>query len=199
MAAKKAGKSVRARKPASELPVLEVRGAAAWQRWLEQNHASARGVWLTLAKKGTGKVSFTYADAVEAALCWGWIDGQGRALDDARWLVKFTPRGARSVWSKINRARATAQIERAQRDGRWEAAYDSPRAAAVPPDLEAALAARPRAQRFFAELDAANRYAILWRLQTAKRPETRARRLAQFTDMLERGERIHPASRAKPT
>jgi len=208
MAAKKARKPVSPRKraaPAKDLPILPLGKQSAWSRWLERHHAASPGIWLTFAKKGSGLTSLTYVEAVEAALCWGWIDGQGRALDDERWLVKFTPRGARSVWSKINRERATrliesgamrepglAEIDRAKRDGRWDAAYDSPRTAAVPADLEAALAASARAARCFATLDSANRYAILWRLQTAKRPETRARRLETFIGMLERGELLHP-------
>jgi uncharacterized protein YdeI (YjbR/CyaY-like superfamily) len=214
MVAKKTRKQASGRKPAArvaELPVEMFADAAEWMRWLEQHHAAAPGVWMTFAKKGSSLASISYVEAVKEALCWGWIDGQGRALDATRWLVKFTPRGARSVWSKINRERAVAliadqrmrapgllEIERAKRDGRWEAAYDSPRTAAVPDDLEAALAEKPRARRFFAAIDAANRYAILWRLQTAKRPETRAKRLALFVAMLERGELIHEKRPAKP-
>jgi uncharacterized protein YdeI (YjbR/CyaY-like superfamily) len=142
---------------------------------------------------------------VEGALIWGWIDGQALPVDEKHFLTKFTPRGRRSVWSKINRVKVQAliergqmkppgmaEVERAQQDGRWDAAYDSPRSATVPDDLAAALAASPAAKASFAQLNAANRYAILWRLQTAKRAETRARRLEQCVGMLERGEVFHP-------
>jgi len=146
----------------------------------------------------------SYAEAVEQALCFGWIDGQKRSLDAHHWLQRFTPRRARSLWSKVNCEKALAlieqgrmqpaglrEVERARHDGRWEQAYDPPGRAQVPPDLEAAFARHPRAAAFFATLDGANRYAVLWRLQTAKRPETRARRIEQFVAMLERGEKLH--------
>jgi uncharacterized protein YdeI (YjbR/CyaY-like superfamily) len=158
-----------------------------------------------MAKTASGVASIRYAEALEIALCWGWIDGQSRRLDETWYVQRFTPRTARSIWSKINCARATALIEagkmrpagqaevdRARRDGRWARAYDSPRVATVPEDLAAALAGNARASAFFAGLDARNRYAILHRLQTAKKPETRARRLAAFVAMLARGERLHP-------
>jgi uncharacterized protein YdeI (YjbR/CyaY-like superfamily) len=199
-----------------ELQVLECVDLGAWLRWLEQHHATTPGVWVKLAKRGSGRPSITAAQAVEGALCWGWIDAQGRSLDAAAWLLKLTPRRARSVWSKINRERALAliesgammppglaEVERAKQDGRWERAYDSPRNAQVPPDLVAALAKNARARKSFEELDAANRYAILWRLHHAKRAETRANRLATFVAMLARGETLHPRrasanSRKKP-
>ncbi len=149
--------------------------------------------------------TLTYAEAVEAALCYGWIDGQGKSIDDTAWLQKFTPRGPRSVWSKINRQKAEtliasgrmqpaglAAIERAKQNGQWDNAYDSHRTATVPDDLQAALDANAKAKAFFATLDSANRYAILWRLQTAKRAETRARRIEQFINMLENHEKLHP-------
>ncbi|WP_420854439.1 YdeI/OmpD-associated family protein [Sorangium cellulosum] len=176
-----------------------------WADWLASNHASSRGVWLKLAKKASGVASVTYAEALEVALAWGWIDGQKRPLDDAFWLQKFTPRGPKSVWSKINRDKALAliaagemkpsgleQVERAQRDGRWDAAYDSQSRATVPDDLSAALAANPRAAAFFAALDAANRYAVLFRVHTAKKPETRQKRITLFVEMLARHEKLHP-------
>jgi uncharacterized protein YdeI (YjbR/CyaY-like superfamily) len=190
---------------AAELPVLEFAQPSAWLTWLERHHATSRGVMVKLAKKGSPKRSITYQEALDGALRWGWIDGQAKPYDAHAWLRKFTPRGARSVWSKINRDKALgliergemqapglAEVERAQRDGRWDAAYDSPRTAAVPEDLSVALARNRRAQAFFAQLNAANRYAILWRLQTAKRPETRARRIEQFIAMLAKGEKLHP-------
>jgi uncharacterized protein YdeI (YjbR/CyaY-like superfamily) len=200
-----APKRLAAQLPPAELPVLEFEQVSAWLRWLEQHHATSRGVFIKLAKKSSSQRSITYPEALDGALRWGWIDGQTKPHDAHAWLRKFSPRGARSVWSKINRAKALdliargemqapglAEVERAQRDGRWDAAYDSPRTAAVPEDLRAALARNSRAQAFFAQLNAANRYAILWRLQTAKRAETRARRLEQFVTMLAKGEKLHP-------
>jgi uncharacterized protein YdeI (YjbR/CyaY-like superfamily) len=172
---------------------------------LKTNHLSAPGVWLQLAKKNSGTSSVTYAEAIEVALCYGWIDGQKKSHNDEAWLQKFTPRGKKSIWSKINREKALtlvangrmqamglAETERAKADGRWEQAYDSPSTATVPPDLQAALNKNARAKAFFATLEGRNRYAILWRVQTAKKAETRAKRIALFIQMLERGEKIHP-------
>jgi uncharacterized protein YdeI (YjbR/CyaY-like superfamily) len=162
-------------------------------------------VWLACVKKDAGVPGVTYAEALDVALCHGWIDGQKRKGDERHFLQRFTRRGPRSRWSKINRTRAEAliaegamlpaglaEVERARADGRWEAAYDSHRTATVPPDLEAALAAEPAAAAFFAGLDSANRYAVLYRVQEAKRPETRARRIAKYVAMLAAGEKIHP-------
>ncbi|HEY1229832.1 MAG TPA: YdeI/OmpD-associated family protein [Ramlibacter sp.] len=176
----------------------------AFESWLRKNHASSDGIWLLIAKPGAGEPTVTYSQAVEAALCFGWIDGQKKALDGQHWLQRFTPRRANSVWSKTNRAKAEAlvqsgrmqpsglaQIERAKANGRWETAYDGARTAVVPPDLQAALDAQPEARTFFDGLNAANRYAVLWRVQTAKRPETRARRIDTLVAMLARGEKIH--------
>jgi uncharacterized protein YdeI (YjbR/CyaY-like superfamily) len=190
---------------AAEAPIVSFPTPRAWAEWLEAHHAASRGVWLKLAKKASGVPSVTYAEALEVALAWGWIDGQKRSHDAAAWLQKFTPRGARSIWSKINRDKALAliaagamrppglaEVERAKRDGRWEAAYDSPSRATVPEDLATALAANARAAAFFAALDAQNRYAILFRVHTAKKPETRARRIAEFVQMCARGEKVHP-------
>ena len=167
-------------------------------------HASSDGVWLLIAKPGNEEPTVTYQQAVESALCYGWIDGQKKAFDAQHWLQRFTPRRARSLWSKTNRAKAEAlieagrmqpsgmaQVDRARSDGRWVAAYDGARTAVVPPDLERALDARPDARAFFSQLDGANRYAVLWRVQTAKRAETRARRIETLVEMLARGERIH--------
>jgi len=183
---------------------LECATAGDWHAWLAQHHAASSGVWLLIAKQGGGRKTPTYAEAVDGALTWGWIDSQKQKHDDTAWLQRFTPRKPRSPWSRINRGKATAliasrkmeapglaEVERARRDGRWRAAYDSARSAKVPADLAAALAANKRAASFFADIDAANRYAILWRLQTAKKPETRARRLARFVARLARHERIH--------
>ncbi|MBV8550553.1 MAG: YdeI/OmpD-associated family protein [Acidobacteriaceae bacterium] len=176
----------------------------AWAAWLEKNHRTSCGLWLRLTKKGAGLVSVTYAEAVEVALCYGWIDGQKRGESDQAWLQRFVPRSEKSIWSKINREKAASLIEegrmkaagleaveRAQKDGRWQAAYDSPSRATVPGDLQAALNDHPKAKAFFHALDSANRYAILFRIQTVKKAETRVRRIRQFIDMLERNEKIH--------
>jgi uncharacterized protein YdeI (YjbR/CyaY-like superfamily) len=175
-----------------------------FEAWMEDNHATADGVWIKVAKKGTGIPSVHPPEALDVALCFGWIDGQRKSIDDIHYQQKYTPRRARSRWSKINVAKAEAlieagrmrpaglaEVERAKADGRWDAAYDSPSRIAVPPDLQAELDARPAAAAAFAALNSTNRYAILYRLHDAKRPETRARRLAQFIEMLERGETLH--------
>jgi uncharacterized protein YdeI (YjbR/CyaY-like superfamily) len=192
------------RPAATEPPVLAFADASALDAWLAENHASSRGIWLELAKKGSGKPSVTYAEAVEVALAWGWIDGLKHAHDDVAWHQKLTPRGAKSVWSKINRDKATAlvaegrmkppglaEVERAKADGRWDAAYDGARTSKMPDDLAAAFEASPRAKDFFATLDARNRYAVLWRVQTAKTAATRAARVAKLVAMLARGEKLH--------
>lgn len=192
-------------KPQTGLPQLTFASQKAWEKWLKTNHLSSSGIWLQLAKKDSATPSVTYAEAIEIALCYGWIDGQKQAHSDEAWLQKFTPRGKKSIWSKINREKALAlmadgrmqaqglaEVERAKTDGRWEQAYDSPSRATVPPDLEAALKKNTRAKAFFATLEGRNRYAILWRVQTAKKAETRAKRIALFIEMLERGEKIHP-------
>jgi uncharacterized protein YdeI (YjbR/CyaY-like superfamily) len=175
-----------------------------WSAWLEKNHRKPEGLWLRLAKKGSGLRSVTYAEALEVALCYGWIDGQKRGESELAWLQRFLPRSPKSIWSKINcgkakeliasgrmKAAGLAAVEAAKKDGRWEAAYDSPRGAKVPEDFQAALDASPRAREFFAALDGANRYAVLFRIQTVKRAETRIRKIREFVAMLERNERIH--------
>ena len=180
------------------------KSAKAFETWLKKNHATCDGLWLKIAKRGADEPSVTYAEAVEIALCWGWIDGQKKGLDDQHFLQRFTPRRARSIWSKINvdkvaalvaagrmQAPGHAQIEAAKADGRWAQAYDGARTSAVPADLLAALEAEPRAKAFFATINAANRYAVLWRIQTAMKAETRARRITQLVEMLARGETIH--------
>jgi len=191
-------------KTQNDIPVMLFKSQKDWTTWLDKNHAKSAGVWLQIAKK-TGKVkTVTYAGALEVALCYGWIDGQGKGLDESAWLQKFTPRGPRSIWSKINRTKAMeliesgrmkpaglAAIDRAKKNGQWTAAYDSHSTATVPDDFQAALDQNPKAKAFFATLDSTNRYAILFRLQTAKKPETRARRIEQFIGMLEKHEKIH--------
>ncbi|HLX09259.1 MAG TPA: YdeI/OmpD-associated family protein [Thermoanaerobaculia bacterium] len=186
-------------------PRLSFPSRAAWEAWLAGHHASSSGVWLMIAKQGSGIVTVTYSDAIDGALCYGWIDGQKGKLDDAHWLQRFTPRRPRSPWSRINRERAAAliakgdmqtaglsEVERAKADGRWEAAYHAQSTAPVPDDLRRELANNAAAREFFDTLDSANRYAILYRLHEAKRPETRARRLAKFVAMLEERKKIHP-------
>ena len=187
------------------LPTIFFASAAEWEAWLEANHAASPGVRLKIAKKNTGIQSVRYPEVLESALCVGWIDGRREALDENYFLQRFTPRQPRSKWSKINREKAeglvaagrmrpagVAEIERAKADGRWEAAYESQSRIAIPDDLERELATRPHAKEFFFRLSSQNRYSILYRLQDAKKPETRARRLAKFVAMLESGETIHP-------
>ena len=178
---------------------------AAWTAWLEKNHSRSMGIWLRLGKKNSGLKSVTYAEAIESALCYGWIDGQKRPESDQAWLQRFSPRSPKSIWSKINREKALAlikrgrltpaghqAIEQAKSNGRWKSAYDSPRGATVPDDFQAALKASPKAKSFFETLDSANRYAILFRIQTGKKAETRTRNIQKFIAMLEREEKIHP-------
>lgn len=182
---------------------------AAWRAWLDEYEDSSDGAWLVLAKKGTTEpTSLTYDEALEEALCSGWIDGQRRSRDAATSLQRMTPRRSRSIWSKRNvghierltgegrmRPRGLAEVERARADGRWEAAYAGPAEMAMPDDLAAALAAEPRAAEMFAILTSQNRYAILHRVTTARMPETRARRIVQFVEALQRGETPYPQKR----
>jgi uncharacterized protein YdeI (YjbR/CyaY-like superfamily) len=187
------------------LPTMTFASRDDWESWLAGQHAESRGVWLKLAKKGSGSETVSRADALEVALCYGWIDGQADSLDDDHWLQRFTPRRPRSRWSRINRDKATQlidaramkpagmrEVESAKADGRWEAAYDSPSTATVPDDLRRALAGNEKARELFATLDSRNRYAILYRIQEAKRPETRARRIAKYVEMLGEGKKLHP-------
>jgi uncharacterized protein YdeI (YjbR/CyaY-like superfamily) len=191
--------------PASDYPTLHFPTRAAFRKWLAAHHASQPGVWLQIARAGATRKSVTYADALDVALCFGWIDGQKKSHDADSFLQKFTPRQKRSPWSKRNRehvarliaagemhAAGLAAIEAAKADGRWDRAYDSPSTVKVPDDLRAALDANPAAKAFFATLNGANRYAILYRIQTAVKPETRARRIADFVAMLKRREMLHP-------
>jgi uncharacterized protein YdeI (YjbR/CyaY-like superfamily) len=191
-------------------PILLFATLAAWEKWLEKYHRSRRGLWLRLAKKGSDLRSINYSQALEVALCYGWIDGQKRGESADAWLQRFLPRSEKSIWSKINRDKAVSLIasgrmqpagsqavEAAKRTGRWDAAYDSPRGAKVPDDFQAALNANPRARKFFEDLDGANRYAVLFRIQTVKKAETRARKIREFVAMLERNETIHGARKAR--
>ncbi len=184
--------------------ILDCASSAEWDAWLAQNHASTPEAWLRLAKKGADVVTVTRSEALETALCYGWIDGQASSESDAYWLQRFTPRTRRSKWSKINCEAAErlilsskmqpsglAAVRAAKADGRWDAAYASPKRMDVPPDLLERLRQNPAAEAFFDQLDAQNRYAILYRIHDAKKPETRARRIEKFVGMLERGEKIH--------
>ena len=190
---------------AAPLPILPFADAGAWRAWLEEHHADSPGVRVKMAKVGTGIPSVRYPEVLDVALCFGWIDGQRDRFDDQWFLQRFTPRQRRSKWSKINCDKATAlidaglmapaglaEVERAKADGRWDAAYAGPATATVPPDLQAALDADEAAAAMFATLNSQNRYAILFRVADAKRPETRARRIATFVDMLSRGDKLHP-------
>lgn len=189
---------------ADDLPVLHFASPRKLEAWLEENHSGAEGLWLKIAKKGSGAESVSYAEALELALCFGWIDSQKRGFDDSFFLQRFTPRRPRGKWSQINREKAEeliaagqmrpaglVEVEAAKVDGRWDAAYAGQRAAIVPDDLQGELDRNEAAAEFFATLDSANRYAILYRLGEAKKPETRRKRLRKFIAMLERGEKIH--------
>jgi uncharacterized protein YdeI (YjbR/CyaY-like superfamily) len=189
----------------TQLPIHHFERQQDWTAWLNENHTSSTGVWLQIAKRGAEVRSISYEEAVEIALCFGWIDGQKQAHSNQFWLQKFTPRSRNSVWSKINRDKAIAlikakkmkpaglkEIERAKLDGRWDAAYDSSSQATVPSDFQSALDGNTRAKAFFGTLDSRNRYAVLFRIQTAKTAETRAKRISQFVLMLEQHEKVHP-------
>ncbi|HEX5808542.1 MAG TPA: YdeI/OmpD-associated family protein [Anaerolineales bacterium] len=190
---------------AMDLSIMSFASQKQWAAWLAEQHEDSAGVWLKLAKKGSGIASVTYGEAVDVALCYGWIDGQKKGFDDRYWLQKFTPRGRKSIWSKINtekaerliasgemKAAGLKAVEAAKQDGRWEAAYAPQKNSTVPEDFQAALHKNQKARDFFARLNSTNRYAILFRIQTAKKPETRARRIRQFVEMLERGEKLYP-------
>jgi uncharacterized protein YdeI (YjbR/CyaY-like superfamily) len=186
------------------LPVVAFADAAALERWLTAQPANSKGLWIKLAKAGSARVSVTKAEAIDTALCHGWIDGQLDKYDDEHWLIRFTPRSPRSKWSQVNHTRATqlmeagrmrprglAQVEAAKADGRWDAAYAPASRAEVPADLQAALDRSPKAAEFFGTLSGANRYAILYRIGAVKKPETRARKIVDFVAMLERHETVH--------
>jgi uncharacterized protein YdeI (YjbR/CyaY-like superfamily) len=181
-----------------------------WENWLAQNEGTSTGTWLRLAKKSASQPTLTYAQALESALCYGWIDGQKQAESEEYWLQRFTRRSAKSIWSRLNREKAEAliaagrmrptgmrEIEKARKDGRWDTAYTSASNSSVPDDLQVALDANPEARTFFGKLNSRNRYAILFRIQNARKPETRARKIEEFVDMLNRGETFHPQSPSK--
>ncbi len=185
-------------------PILAFASQAEWEAWLDAEHSGSDGVWLKFAKKGSGVATVVYAEALEAALCYGWIDSQVLGYDERFYLQKFTPRRSRSKWSRINRgkieelakqgrmkAAGLEQVELAKADGRWDAAYASPASAEMPDDLRKALDASAKAAGFWAGLNKSNRYAIIYQLEDAKKPETRTRRLEKFVAMLERGEKVY--------
>ena len=186
-------------------PILVFANKKKWADWLARQHDKSSGVWLKLAKKGSEIPSVTYDEALEVALCYGWIDGQKKGFDDKYWLQKFTPRGAKSIWSKINTEKAQKliksgamrpaglkAIEAAKQDGRWDAAYESQKNISVPDDFQAALDKNAKAKAFFTTLNSVNRYAILFRIHNVKSAETRTKRIQQFVGMLEKGEKLHP-------
>ncbi len=188
----------------SDLPILPFASQKEWINWLETQDNQASGVWLKLARKNSGIASVTYDEALEVALCYGWIDGQKKGLDEKYWLQKFTPRGPKSVWSKINTEKAERliasgqmkpaglkAIEAAKADGRWAQAYDSQKNISVPEDFQTALDKNKKAKTFFATLKNGERYSFLFRIQTAKKAETRAKHIQQFIEMLERNEKFH--------
>jgi len=188
----------------ADYSTLTFESEAAWENWLEENHTSADGLWLKIAKKASGYASVTYPEALTVALCFGWIDGQKKSFDDDYWLQKFTPRRKRSNWSKINRGKAEAlikqgrmraagmrEIEQAQADGRWDAAYESQGTIEVPEEFQKELDKNPKAQEFFNRLNRANRYAILYRIVSGKKPETRQRNIDKFIKMLNKGKKIY--------
>lgn len=186
-------------------PILTFTSQAEWESWLERNGSAVSGAWLRLAKKSADRQTVSYAQAVESALCHGWIDGQKQAESEHYWLQRFTPRTAKSIWSRINKAKAEAliaagrmqpagllAIERAKQDGRWDAAYSSASTSTIPDDLQQALDANRKAKAFFATLNSQNRYAILFRIQNVKKAETRAKKIARFIEMLNNGEKLYP-------
>jgi uncharacterized protein YdeI (YjbR/CyaY-like superfamily) len=188
----------------NDLPVLPFESERAWEGWLEENHIDSQGVWLKIARKGVGQNSISYQEALSVALCFGWIDGQKNKFDDRYWLQKFTPRRPKSGWSKINCQKATElieqgrmrpagmrEVERAKQDGRWDAAYESQSTATIPDDLQKALDANPAVKAFFDQLNSVNRYAMIYRITTAKKPETRRQRIEKFIAMLNDGKKIY--------
>jgi uncharacterized protein YdeI (YjbR/CyaY-like superfamily) len=192
-------------KQADTLPIILFATQQDWEAWLKEHHTDTRGIWLKIAKKESGILSLSYAEAVESALCYGWIDGQKASGDEQYWLQKFTPRGPKSMWSKVNCDKATAllasgrmqpagirQVELAKADGRWEAAYESQSKITIPDDFQRELDTNQQAKEFFTTLNSVNRYAILFRIQAAKKPETRSARIKKFIEMLSNNQKIYP-------
>ncbi|HWZ18561.1 MAG TPA: YdeI/OmpD-associated family protein [Ktedonobacteraceae bacterium] len=192
-------------KNSDSIPIMSFETQQEWEAWLKENHTETRGIWLKIAKKGARTPSVSYAEALDSALCYGWIDGQKAAFDDKYWLQKFTPRTAKSIWSKINCGKAEAliadgrmqpeglrQVELAKSDGRWERAYESQSKITIPDDFQSELDKNPKAQDFFNTLDSANRYAFLFRIHAAKKPEMRSAKIQKFVDMLNQQQKLHP-------
>jgi uncharacterized protein YdeI (YjbR/CyaY-like superfamily) len=192
-------------KNSNDLPIMSFETQQDWKEWLEENHAEAKGIWLKIAKKEARTSSVSYAEALDSALCFGWIDGQKAAFDDKYWLQKFTPRTAKSIWSKVNCSKAVAliaegrmqpaglrQVELARSDGRWQRAYESQSKITIPDDFQSELDKNPKAKDFFRTLDSANRYAFLYRIQAAKKPETRTAKIQKFIEMLNQQQKLHP-------
>ena len=192
-------------KNSDNVPIMSFETQHDWEVWLKVHHAETRGIWLKIAKKGALEPSVSYAEALDSALCYGWIDGQKAAFDDKYWLQKFTQRGAKSIWSKVNCDKAEAliaegrmqpaglrQVELAKSDGRWERAYESQSKIMIPDDFQSALDSNPKARDFFNTLDSANRYAFLFRIQAAKKPETRSAKIQKFVEMLHQQQKLHP-------
>ncbi len=190
--------------PKKSQPIIQFDSQEDWEEWLQKNHATSDGIWIKLTKKSSKIKSVSRQEVLDTAICYGWIDGQAASIDDNFWLQRFTRRGPKSKWSKINCKKATdliaqgkmktpglKEIELAKSDGRWDKAYDSPRTMAVPDDLRKKLDENPQASEFFANLDSKNRYAILYRIHDAKKPETRERRIEKFVSMLNDGKKIH--------
>jgi uncharacterized protein YdeI (YjbR/CyaY-like superfamily) len=192
-------------KKADTLPIIAFATQQDWEAWLKEHHTATSGIWLKLAKKETGILSLSYTEALESALCYGWIDGQKASCDEQYWLQKFTPRGPKSMWSKVNCDKATAliasdrmqpagirQVELAKADGRWEAAYESQSKISIPDDFQRELDTNQQAREFFTTLNSVNRYAILYRIHTAKKPETRSARIKKFIEMLSNQQKLYP-------
>jgi len=188
-----------------ELPIIPFASREAWESWLEEEHAASEGLWLKIAKRGSGIETVTFVEALDVALCYGWIDSQADKVDGNYWLQRFTPRKPRSKWSQVNRGKVARlieagrmrpaglrEVERAKADGRWDAAYEPPSTATVPDDLRAELEKNVAAREFFETLNSTNRYAILHRIQDARKPETRARRIAKYVAMLAEGKKLYP-------
>ena len=190
---------------AAELPIIFFESQSAFEGWLNTNATTAPGVWLQLAKKNSGIASISYDEAVESALCYGWIDSQGKSFDDKTWIQKYTPRGKKSIWSKVNKEKAEVlvtngrmtpaglqAIELAKQNGNWDKAYEPQSTASLPEDFAAMLENNAKAKVFYDSLNSRNKYAILFRLQHANKLETRLKRMQQFLEMLEKGEKIYP-------
>ena len=191
-------------KNSDTVPIMSFETQQDWEVWLEENHAESKGIWLKIAKKEAPAPTISYAEALDSAICYGWIDGQKAAFDDSYWLQKFTPRTAKSIWSKVNCGKAEAliavgrmqpaglrQVELAKADGRWERAYESQSKITIPDDFQRELDKNPKAKDFFSTLDSANRYAFLFRIHAAKKPETRSAKIQKFIEMLNQQQKLH--------